>query len=79
MLNDSQIGDIWLLFADYIDKKHIETAAERYIDLLADYGVSDRTLQQATGVDPHLDQAIEYYLDEDEVEDEDDDYKELDF
>lgn len=78
MLNETQIGDIWLLFADYIDKKHVETAAERYVDLLADYGVSDRTLQHATGVDPNLDQAIEYYLDEDEI-DEDDDYKELDF
>ena len=78
MLNETQIGDIWLLFADYIDKKHVETAAERYVDLLADYGVNDRTLQHATGVDPNLDQAIEYYLDE-EDEDEDDDYKELDF
>ena len=78
MLNETQIGDIWLLFADYIDKKHVETAAERYVDLLADYGVSDRTLQHATGVDNNLDQAIEYYLDED-VEDEDEDYKELDF
>ena len=77
MLNETQIGDIWLLFADYIDKKHIETAAERYVDLLADYGVSDRTLQHATGVDPNLDQAIEYYLDEEDEED--DDYKELDF
>lgn len=79
MLNDSQIGDIWLLFADYIDKKHIETAAERYVDLLADYGVTDRVFQHATGVDPNLDQAIEYYLDEDDEDSEDDDYKELDF
>ena len=78
MLNETQIGDIWLLFADYIDKKHLETAAERYVDLLADYGVTDRVLQSAAGVDHTLDQAIEYYLDE-EDEDEDDDYKELDF
>ena len=78
MLNETQIGDIWLLFADYIDKKHVETAAERYVELLADHGISDRTLQHATGVDPNLDQAIEYYLEEDE-DDEDDDYKELDF
>ena len=78
MLNESQIGDIWMLFSDFIEKKQIEAAAERYVDLLADYGVSDRTLQHATGVDHNLDQAIEYYLDED-IEDEDDDYKELDF
>ncbi len=77
MLNESQIGDIWLLFADYIDKKQLEVAAERYVDLLADYGVSDRVLSSATGVDPTLDQAIDYYLDE--PSDEDDDYKELDF
>ncbi len=77
MLNESQIGDIWLLFADYIDKKQLEVAAERYVDLLADYGVSDRVLSSATGVDPTLDQAIDYYLDE--PSDEDDDYKEVDF
>lgn len=77
MLNETQIGDIWMLFADYIDKKQMEVAAERYIDLLADYGVSDRTLQNATGVDSTLDSAIDYYLDE--PSDEDDDYKELDF
>jgi len=77
MLNETQIGDIWLLFADYIDKKQLELVAERYIDLLADHGVSDKVLQSATGVDETLDSAIEYYLDEEDVDD--DDYKELDF
>ena len=76
MLNETQIGDIWLLFADYIEKKQLELVAERYVDLLADHGVSDKVLQSATGVDETLDSAIEYYLDED---DEDEDYKELDF
>ena len=75
MLNETQIGDIWLLFADYIDKKNIELIAERYVDLLADFGTSDRVLGNATGVDEVLDAAIEYYLDEDG--DEDDNYKEL--
>ena len=77
MLNETQIGDVWLLFADYIDKKQLELVAERYVDLLADHGVSDKVLQSATGVDETLDSAIEYYLDEDEIND--DDYKELDF
>ena len=62
MLNETQIGDIWLNFVEYLDKKQLETVAERYIDLLADFGVSDRTLQNATGVDEILDQAIAYYL-----------------
>jgi hypothetical protein len=80
MLNETQIGDIWLLFSDFIEKKQVEAAAERFVDLLADYGVSDRILQSAQGVDSTLDQAIEYYLDEESDEDEDDeDFKELDF
>ena len=80
MLNDTQVGDIWLMFIEYLDKKQLETVAERYIDLLADFGVSDRTLQNATGVDEILDQAIAYYLNEDEdAEPEDEDYRELDF
>lgn len=77
MLNETQIGDVWLLFADYIDKKQLELVAERYVDLLADHGVSDKVLQSATGVDDTLDNAIEYYLDEED--DSDEDYKELDF
>ena len=77
MLNETQIGDIWLLFADYIDKKQAENAAERYIELLADFGANDRTFQGAIGIDPTLDQAINYYLEDNE--DEDDDYDDLEF
>ena len=51
MLNETKIGDIWLLFSDYIDHKQIELAAERYVELLADYGVNDKILQLATGND----------------------------
>jgi len=79
MLNETQIGDIWLLFSDFIDKKQMEAVAERYVDLLADHGVSDKVMQSAAGVDPILDQAIDYYMDEDDAGDDDDDYKELEF
>lgn len=79
MLNETQIGDIWLNFVEYLDKKQLETVAERYIDMLADFGVSDRTLQNATGVDEVLDQAIAYYLNEDEYNEDDDEYGELEF
>ena len=75
MLNETQIGDIWVLFSDFIDKKQVEAVAERYVDLLADFGTQDRVLEGASGVDSVLDSAIEYYLDEES--DDDDDYKEL--
>jgi hypothetical protein len=77
MLNETQIGDIWLNFVEYLDKKQLENVAERYIDLLADFGVSDKVMKGAIGIDDTLDQAIGYYLDD---EDEDDsDYKEMEF
>ena len=79
MLSETQIGDIWLNFVEYMDKKQLETVAERYVDMLADFGVSDKVLQGATGVDEILDQAISYYLNDDEYDEGEDDIQELDF
>lgn len=75
-MSESQIADTWLLFKDFIDKKSIDVAAERFVELLADYGVNDRVLENTLGHDEHLDTAINYYLDQpDEEEDyEDEDY-----
>ena len=67
-MTEEQIADIWNLFKEYLDKKNIELAAERYIDLLADYGVDDITLTSVLGTDKHLDVAINYYLDIDETD-----------
>jgi hypothetical protein len=67
-MNENQIADIWLLFKEYSDKKALESLAERYVDLLADHGVSDKTLKDSIGHDEALDEAIEYYLDQDSEE-----------
>jgi predicted nucleotidyltransferase len=70
-MNENQIADIWMLFKEFIDKKTIEAVAERYVDLLADLGVSDKVMESATGVDEDLDTAIDYYLDQGNEEDTD--------
>ena len=67
-MNEEQIADIWMMFKEYLDKKHVEMAAERFVDLMADYGVSDETFKDSMGHDPFLDSAINYYLDLDEVD-----------
>jgi len=74
-MNENQIADIWMLFKEYIDKKLLDVVAERYVDLLADHGISDKMMESATGVDDELDSAIEYYLDQgaDDEEDYNDD------
>jgi hypothetical protein len=62
-MTEEQISDIWTLFKEYVDKKQLELAAEKYIDLLADYGTDDETFKDAIGIDSTLDSAISYYLD----------------
>lgn len=75
-MNETEIQEFWLCFKEYLDKKHVDTAAERYIDLLADMGVQDQTFVEALGADSMLDSAIRYYLDDDaeEVYDNEDGY-----
>lgn len=65
-MDENQIIDIWSVFKEYIDKKSVVDVAERFVDTLVDYGVSDFTLRDCLGQDNTLDEAIEYYLDEDD-------------
>jgi hypothetical protein len=76
-MNENHIGDIWMLFKEYVDKKVLDVLAERYVDLLADHGVSDKVMAGASGVDEDLDNAIDFYLDE-TSEEEDLDEEDLD-
>jgi hypothetical protein len=78
-MNENQIADIWMLFKEYVDKKAIEALGERYIDLLADHGISDKNLRASIGFDETLDEAIEYYLDQDAVDDDGDEEDNWDF
>jgi hypothetical protein len=70
-MNEDIAADLWNLFKEYLDKKHIEMAAERYVDLLADIGMSEIQLQALFGNSKTLDAAIQYYLEMDEDSDED--------
>jgi hypothetical protein len=72
-MNEEQIADIWNLFKEYIDKKTVNLAAEKFVDILADYGVNDETFHSLIGVDAALDDAINYYLD---LDNDNEDYEE---
>lgn len=65
-MNEDQIQETWTLFKEYLDKKHVDTAAERFVDLLADMGTQDNTFTEAMGSCEILDNAIKYYLDDEE-------------
>lgn len=79
MLNESQIADIWIMFKEYIDKKQLDIVAEKYVDLLADYGVSDEILEEVIGTDNELDEAINYYLENDYSDSYDDEEPDEDY
>jgi len=67
-MNEEFVADLWTLFKPYFDKKHIEMAAEKFVDVIIDYGIDDTQLQEMLGTDKELDIAITYYLEMDEVD-----------
>jgi|TARA_B110000259_G_C13765335_1_gene302384 hypothetical protein len=71
-MTEEQIVEVWSLFKEYIDKKQIDLCAEKYVDMLADYGVGDDILTSVLGSSGSLDEAINYYLDSDDEDDDDD-------
>lgn len=73
-MTEEQIIDTWGLFKEYVDKKQIEIVAEKFVDMLADYGVDDETFVSSLGSSNSLDQAINYYLDVDDDDEEEEDY-----
>ena len=75
-MNEEHISDIWTMFKEYTDKKQMDLVAEKYVDLLADYGVSDETFKEVIGTESNLDEAISYYLDLDNVDDDEEDWDE---
>ena len=70
-MDSGLIVDLWNTFKESVDKKQVETVAERFVDVCADYGADDVHFRDAMGTFDFLDAAITYYLD-DVVEDYDD-------
>jgi len=70
-MKEDLIADIWTLVIEHIPEKHRKDLAADYVNTLLDYGVKDSVLESLQGVDPYLDQAIEYAIDGEEIEEED--------
>jgi len=65
-MDEEFVADLWMMFKEYLDKKHIDAAAEKYVDMLADYGIDDIKLKSILGTEKNLDDAIQYYLELDD-------------
>ncbi len=70
-MDEAFIIEIWDTFKDYVPEKNRDTAANQYVDFLVGRDVDNNTLEGIMGFDPHLDQAIELTLGEENREDSD--------
>jgi hypothetical protein len=76
-MKEDLIADIWNVMCEHIPEKHKKDVAADFVNTLMDYGIKESILDNLLGIDPYLDQAIEYSLDGESYEEEDDiDYSE---
>lgn len=74
-MNEDLIADLWNVTIEHIPEKQRPSVASEFVNVLMDYDIKESTLTSLLGVDPFLDDAINYVIDdefEDEIIDDDD-------
>ncbi len=74
-MKDDLIADIWTLVVEHIPEKHRTDVAFDFVNTLVDHGIKETVLESLQGIDPYLDDAIEYVIDGEEIEDDEDYYE----
>ena len=74
-MKEDLIGDLWQVVVGHIPENQKDDVAAEFINTLLDYDIKESVIESLLGVDPHLDSAVEYAID-DEVIDDDDEYYE---
>ena len=79
-MNTEFLADLWSTIVDYVPENKRKDLAYNYVNLLTDFDVPASTIEGMMGIDSHLDNAIEYAVDQNEESDYDDtgDYDEND-
>jgi hypothetical protein len=75
-MKEDLIADIWTLVIEHIPEKYRKDLAADFVNTLLDYGIKESILKDLTGVDSYLDDAINYAIDGEEIDDEDPEYYE---
>lgn len=73
-MKEDLIADIWTIVIEHIPEKHRKDVAADFVNTLMDYGIKESVLESLQGIDPYLDDAIDYVIDDEEIEYEEDDY-----
>jgi hypothetical protein len=74
-MKEDLIADVWSVIVEHIPEKSRGGVASDFVNTLLDHGIKDTVLESLQGVDPYLDEAIQYAIDGEEIEEEDDYYE----
>ena len=70
-MKEDLIADVWSLVVEYIPEKQKADLATDFVNILMDHGIKESTLDSLQGIDPYLDDAIQYAIDGEEISDDD--------
>ena len=71
-MKEDLIADIWTLVLEHIPEKHRKDVAADFVNTLMDYGIKESVLESLQGIDPYLDDAINYVIDGEDIDSEED-------
>ena len=77
-MKEEMIADLWTLVVEHLPEKSRSDVAADFVNTLLDYGIKESTLQSLMGVDGYLDEAIEYSIDGEDIEADDEYYEDED-
>lgn len=77
-MKEDLIADLWNTVVEHIPEKQRKDVAHDFVNTLMDYGIKESTVESLLGVDPYLDEAIEYVIDGEEISDDDEYYEDED-
>ena len=73
-MKEDLIADIWTLIVEHIPEKARSAVASDFVNAILDHGVKESVLTSLIGMDSYLDDAINYAIDGEDVEEDIDDY-----
>ena len=77
-MKEDLIADLWNVVVEHLPEKSKKDVASDFINTLLDYGVKDTVIESLQGIDPYLDDAIDYAIDGEEIEEDDEYYEDED-
>ncbi len=70
-MKEDLIADLWNVVVEHIPEKQRADVAADFVNTLMDYGIKESVLDSLQGVDPYLDDAIQYAIDGEDIEEDD--------